>query len=173
MTTARVKKIQDIIVFTATWAAGVLTVVTNTVHDRLNADLVTLTFGDSPQELVDYAITYISTTSFSILTPYPVKSGYLVNSYFRSIGVKPFSLQSSAGSPALFQVVLEGTGALTSTVVFSVSLDNKNWIVLSTSTLSVTTSGTDGFSSVVRWPYMQANITALTGTAAKLTMLVA
>lgn len=67
-----------------------------------------------------------------------------------------------------FQATVQGTGAVTATVVFDVSLDNVNWCTtpLGTITLSGTTSNSDGFTTSAPWKYVRARITAISGTGA-------
>lgn len=73
-----------------------------------------------------------------------------------------------------FQATLTGTGALTATVVIEVSNDGVGWLSDATSTLSL--SGTNlasgGFSSSASWGYVRANVTAISGTGAKVTVTV-
>lgn len=59
-----------------------------------------------------------------------------------------------------------GTGAITATVVTYVSNDNTNWLTLGTTSLSGTTSTSDGFSWTAQWKYLRAGVTAISGTSA-------
>ena len=73
----------------------------------------------------------------------------------------------------VFQVILSGTGAVSATVLFEVSLDGTNWVTpgMATVTLSGTTSVTDGFASNAPWRYVRPNITTISGTGATITIL--
>lgn len=76
----------------------------------------------------------------------------------------------SAHSDLSYQAVVAGTGAVSATVVIRVSNDGTNWIDMATITLSGTTSATDGFSSNADWMYVAAAVTAISGTAAAVTV---
>jgi hypothetical protein len=61
------------------------------------------------------------------------------------------------------------TGA--ATVVIQVSNDGTNYITLGTITLSLTTSASsDGFAAANSWEYYRANLTAVSGTNATVTV---
>lgn len=69
-----------------------------------------------------------------------------------------------------FQAKVEGTGAVTATVVIEVTNfdgDTTNVLTLGTITLSGTTRATDGFASLARWGNVRARISAISGTNAK------
>jgi hypothetical protein len=72
-----------------------------------------------------------------------------------------------------FQAVIEGTGAVTSTVDIEVSNDGVNAIdtVAGTISLSGTTTHNDGFTADAPWAYWRANITAISGTSAAVTVI--
>ena len=69
------------------------------------------------------------------------------------------------------QAIVTGVGAVTATVNIEVSNDNVNFLVLATITLSGTTSATDGFASQAQWNFVRANVTAISGTSAAVTVL--
>lgn len=61
------------------------------------------------------------------------------------------------------------TGA--ATVLIQVSNDGTNYITLGTITLTLGTSATsDGFAAINTWEYYRANLTALSGTGATVTV---
>lgn len=61
------------------------------------------------------------------------------------------------------------TGA--ATVLIQVSNDGVNYITLATITLSLTTSpSSDGFAVANSWEYYRANLSAISGTGAKVTV---
>lgn len=70
------------------------------------------------------------------------------------------------------QATVEGTGAVTATVQIEVSNDAKGWVTDSIATLALsgTTTATKGFTSNAAWTYWRANITAISGTGAKVTV---
>lgn len=84
---------------------------------------------------------------------------------------------STAAGPAnegwkSFHAVLTGSGAISCTAKIQVSNDNTNFIDLATITLSGTTAVSDGFSGEAPWAYYRVDVTAISGTAASLTVTV-
>lgn len=71
-----------------------------------------------------------------------------------------------------FQAVVTGSGAVSATVLIQVSNNPsvQGWITLGTITLSGTTTDTDGFASEATWAYYRANVTAISGTGAAVTV---
>lgn len=69
-----------------------------------------------------------------------------------------------------FQAVVNGTGAITATVVIQGSNDGVNAVatVLGTITLSGTTVASDGFTTNAPWKYVRAVVSAPTGTIASI-----
>lgn len=65
-----------------------------------------------------------------------------------------------------FQAIINGTGAITATVIIDCSNDGINacTTVLNTITLSGTTATSDGFATTASWKYVRARVTAVTGT---------
>ena len=72
-----------------------------------------------------------------------------------------------------YQATVTGTGAVSATVAIEVSNDNTNWCstAMGTITLSGTTSSSDGFTTAAPWKYIRANVTAISGTGASVTVL--
>jgi len=70
------------------------------------------------------------------------------------------------------QATVSGTGAVTASVNIEVSNDNVGWILAGTIALSGTTTATDGFTIQATWLNIRANVTALTGTGAAVTVVV-
>ena len=63
-----------------------------------------------------------------------------------------------------------GTG--TASIDIQVSNNGDTWLTLSTVTLALGTTATnDGFANTAPWGYFRANVTALTGTGAKVTVI--
>ena len=65
-----------------------------------------------------------------------------------------------------FQASVSGTGSVSATVVVEVSNDNNQFLPLATFTISGTGSATDGFTSLARWGFIRAKVTAISGTGA-------
>lgn len=87
-----------------------------------------------------------------------------------STGTQPYVRKPAPGT--VFQVVLTGTGAISATIYFEVSLDGTNWVSpgMATVSLSGTNSVTDGFASNAPWRFVRVNINALSGTGASVTV---
>lgn len=81
-----------------------------------------------------------------------------------SPGVQQYVRKPAPGTT--FQVFVVGSGAVSCTILFEVSLDGSHWITpgMATVTLSGTDVATDGFASNAPWKYVRPNISAVTGT---------
>jgi hypothetical protein len=75
--------------------------------------------------------------------------------------------------PKTIQGVVNGTGAVTATVEIDGSNNGVNWDLLGTLSLSGTTTASDSFSSMDRYRYLRADVTAISGTGAAVTVEVA
>lgn len=75
---------------------------------------------------------------------------------------------------AAFQATVAGTGAVTATVNIEVSNEprgsSQSWLVAGTITLSGTTTASDGFTINSPWKFVRANLTAVSGTGAAVTV---
>lgn len=71
-----------------------------------------------------------------------------------------------------FSAKVVGTGAVTATIIVYVSNtgDDDDWTTAATFTLSGTTSDSDGFAMNAKWAYTKANVSAITGTSAAVTV---
>lgn len=76
------------------------------------------------------------------------------------------TLQSAQG----IQATVVGSGSVSATVVIEVSNDGVAWMPLGTITLSGTTMATDGFASAGTWESVRANLSAVSGTGAAVTV---
>lgn len=76
-----------------------------------------------------------------------------------------------SGAKHTFQGTVTGTGAVSATVLVEVSNDGASWLTMGTLTLSGTTSATDGFASDSPWELVRANVTAISGTGAAVTVV--
>lgn len=77
--------------------------------------------------------------------------------------------------PRSYQATVTGTGAVSATVYIEVSTNGTNWLTnansLCTITLSGTTSATGGCAvPAAMWPYIRANVSAISGTGAAVTV---
>ena len=70
------------------------------------------------------------------------------------------------------QASVAGTGAVTATVEIHVSQDAEGWMTIGTITLSGTTLASDGFAVAAPWGFVRAKVTAITGTGAKVKVIV-
>lgn len=83
------------------------------------------------------------------------------------------SVYGLLGIWSTFHAVANGTsGAFSATVDIEVSNDGTNWITMGTITLSgtATTADDDGFASNAAWKSVRANVTAISGTGANVTV---
>lgn len=73
------------------------------------------------------------------------------------------------------QATVSGTGAVSATVSIYGNTTNSNsgGVLVGTISLSGTTSNSDGFISDSSWPYLYADLTAISGTSAAVTVKVA
>jgi malic enzyme len=65
-----------------------------------------------------------------------------------------------------FQADLDGTGAISATVLVEGSNTGDKFLLLATISLSGTGSTSDGFASDAEWAYVRARVTAISGTGA-------
>jgi hypothetical protein len=72
--------------------------------------------------------------------------------------------------PKTFQATVEGSGAVTAEVDIEASNDGENWLWLGTISLSGTGSDSDGFASSAAWANHRADVTAIGGTGASVTV---
>ena len=71
-----------------------------------------------------------------------------------------------------FQVIVNGTGVVSATVDIEVSNNNSNFFAMTTVAVTGTTTANDGFATDAPWRYYRANVTAIAGTGAKVSVLV-
>lgn len=72
-----------------------------------------------------------------------------------------------------FHAMVIGTGAVSATILLETSNDGVHWITpgLTTFSLTGTTIAQAAFASVESWAFVRANITAISGTGAAVTVL--
>jgi hypothetical protein len=89
--------------------------------------------------------------------------------------------KTSTGDSAIFAITPDqrtfsakvvGTGAVTATIIIYVSNtgDDDDWSTAATITLSGTTSDSAGFAMNAKWAYTKANVSAISGTGAAVTV---
>jgi hypothetical protein len=150
---------------------GLVTFVTNT-HYLTNGNLITVSFPDVPQILLDVPVTFVSSTSFTIPTPMDYRlspSTEIEIKYYstgQTGGQESLTLASSTTLPAVIQSWVSGTGTAVYTV--EASLDNLHW---TTDGVSITHTAADGNTQAVTisvsWAYVRINITSI-GASTKL-----
>ena len=77
-------------------------------------------------------------------------------------------------SSATFQATVNGTsGTVTATIDIEVSNNEEDWISMATISLSASApvADSDGFASNASWAFVRANLTAITGTGASVTVV--
>ena len=77
-------------------------------------------------------------------------------------------------SSATFQATANGaSGTITATVDIEVSNNETDWISMATISLSASApvADSDGFASNASWAFVRANLTAITGTGARVTVV--
>jgi hypothetical protein len=84
------------------------------------------------------------------------------------------SLFGSETNEYAIQVTITGTGTVSSTVYIEVSNDEIGWIRADDSNIAVSGSNvaTNGLTLSVPWQNIRANVTALSGTDAKVTVTI-
>lgn len=81
------------------------------------------------------------------------------------------SAVADSGRAPSFTATVSGTGAVAATVLIQArNTASGQWITLGTITLSGTTTAVDGFASLVRYLEYRANLTAISGTSASVTV---
>lgn len=78
----------------------------------------------------------------------------------------------SRGANHTFQAVVSGTGAVNATVNIDVSNNRTDWLTRGTITLSGTSRATDGFAVAAPWAFIRARVSAISGSAACVDVLV-
>ena len=79
------------------------------------------------------------------------------------------SIDKDGDSNRVYKATVTGTGAVAATIVIYGNdvESNSGGVALGTITLSGTTSASDGFASNAPWAYVYADLTAISGTGAK------
>jgi len=81
------------------------------------------------------------------------------------------SAVADSGRPPSFDATVTGTGAVSATVVIQGrNAASGGWVTMATITLSGTATATDGFAILTRYVEYRANLTAVSGTGAAVTV---
>lgn len=83
------------------------------------------------------------------------------------------SAAALGSAKSTYQATVAGTGTVTATVIFEFSNDGVGWLAGETVTLSGTSSASGGGLNDAPWLYIRANLTAISGTGAAVTVTVA
>jgi hypothetical protein len=83
------------------------------------------------------------------------------------------TMAALCGATSTVQAIVTGIGAVSATVIIQYSNDSIGWIDGATITLTGTDTATDGFATEAAWVYARANLTALIGTNAAVTVTMA
>jgi hypothetical protein len=119
-----------------------------------------------------YALLYIKGVFMNFQRSYPLLSGVTATNDGTATAVQYTAPNGVLGKGV--HVSLTGTGSLTATVSIDVSHDGVNWITpgAGTFTLSGSTSVQEGTVINVPFAYIKANLSALTGTGATVSVYV-
>jgi len=169
MSSTRVRKLKQVVDFTAVWSANVLTVTTAAIV-LVTGDVVTLVSSDSPQFLTG-SVTVTNGTTFTMAAPKQYENfliGKLTIDFFRTgfTGNVWFSAPISTGLPGVIQSVVTGTGG--ATTVINASLNGVNYgTALATLTNTTATGNSQNTTITANWPFLCASISVI-GAATKL-----
>lgn len=162
MSAGKVRKLSRQLNYTATWSAGILTVVTVVNHYLLSGTTVNLHFSNVPQDFIGATVTVVNPTTFTtpLADANQVQSSGIVVIKYYSVGIvgpqAAFSLPKSTSAGTIIQSTVTGTGGATYTL--EVSLDSINWIAaFATITHSVTSGDTQFITVNSAWAYGRIN----------------
>lgn len=169
MSASKVRKFSQVLGFTATWAAGVLTI-TTAAAVLVTGDIVALSSEDSPQHLRG-AVTVVSATSFTMVADATYSTflkGQVTIGFFRTgfVGNVWLTSPNSAGLPGVVQAVVTGTGGATTAI--NGSLNGVNFgAALATLTNTITSGDSQSMTVAANWAWISASISVI-GAATKL-----
>lgn len=92
----------------------------------------------------------------------------IVNLITNGTGVADGRPEQRSGSLWTYQATLKGTGAISATVEVKVSNDGQGWLLFGTMDLSGNDLATDSISGNATWAFHRADLTAISGTDARL-----
>jgi len=164
MSSRKVRTLTRSIDYTSTYLAGVLTVTTASAHYLASTNLVTLVNGNSPQELVNVAVTVTGANTFTIADTRAIDfaAGFVTIPYL-STGMTgdtaSFTIAKSNAVPTVVQFTAVGTGG--AVIVLSVSNDGQGWVPIATVTLGTTTLSSDFVTISPNWVQAKLTITSI------------
>lgn len=172
------KLVRQIAVASATSTATTLTVVTTGNHNLVTGDLISF---DANARL-NHVVTVVNATTFTVGAIYhgessnPFTPTLLVFSLelnASALTTVPVPLGATNDSAATFQLIGKTTAGAGSAVVnIEVSNNGVNWLTFATITITLgTTDVSDGVVLTAPWGYVKATATTLTGTGAKVSVL--
>lgn len=88
---------------------------------------------------------------------------------FQSMTDKDRRIMANQG----YQATVEGTGSVSATVLIEVSNDKVSWVTAQTFSLTGTTKNSQIAALVAPYQYRRANVTAISGTGAAVTVTMA
>lgn len=169
MSSSKVRKLGQVLDFTAVWATDVLTV-TTLATQLVTGDIVTLVSDQSPQ-ILKGAVTVTNGTTFTMAAP-KMYEGFLrgkVNiDFFRTgfTGNVWFTSPNSSGLAGVIQSVVTGTGGATTAI--NGSLNGVNFgTALATLTNTTVTGNSQSTTIAANWAWLAASISVI-GAATKL-----
>lgn len=164
MASRKVKTLVRTLTYTAVYATGTLTVTTASAHNLASTNLVTLINANSPQELVNVAVTVTGANTFTVADTRAIDftSGIVSIGYYsagQTGDQSVFTIAKSINAPTVIQFTAVGTGGASLTVL--VSNDGQGWIPVASVTLAATTLATDFISIAPNWTQAKVNITSI------------
>jgi hypothetical protein len=165
-------------VVSSTYASGVTTVVADATHYLVSGDLVTLRLPNNPCLLTDVAVTVVSATSFSVLTPMDYRldeKAEVEIKYFRTglTGGMPWiTLANATGAPTVLQSWVSGSGGASYTVEGSLDKLHPTPDAGGTVTHAAADGDTQAVIIVPAWTWVRINIISV-GAGTKLHVNVA
>lgn len=161
----KVKKINRILDYTATWANDVLTVTTNATHYLKNGDKVDFLFANSGQEYPGASITVTDVNEFTIALTDSTKiqsKGKISIPYF-STGqtgvVATFGISKTIAIPSVIQFTAHGAGG--AVMVLAVSNDGYGWVDIATVTLNSADHATEFVPIAPNWTMARLSATSI------------
>ena len=165
MGTQKVKKLNRVLNYVATWATGILTVTTDAAHYLKSTDKVNLVFNNSPCELNQAVVTVTTPSEFTIEVagPHEVQMlGKVIIDYFSDAQtgeVSRFSIAKTMDAPSVIQFTTHGAGG--AVFVLSVSNDGEGWVEIATVTLASSNLASEFVSIAPQWTQAKLSATSI------------
>jgi len=163
------KRFERELQYTATWAAGVLTVTTPT-HFLVTGDTVRITSLNAPHNLIG-AVTVTAATTFTMVASEEYNLfniGAVTIDFFRTGQTGAQTQMFGLVPPTVIQLTAAGAGG--AVIVIEVSNDKKSWTTLATVTIAAADKASDFVPLTNTWATARLNITSIgAGTAITVT----